>query len=227
MNINQRNKWEKNMVAEHQRKLRHDENVLSGSESDDEGSDLDVIIARSPSKGPESSSSARRPVFRTSVGVEICGLTAKEYLEVERLTIAETGPTEEQLIENAGRGCATMAMPALGGARRLNPRNIQHNSPPVVCVMAGNNRTGAIGIATARHLANHDCRVILMIVGGDEELSLANVRFRILYPYYSSFSYSLYYPSRLSLSSGNASFRLEESSSPLFHKCRTAPNQWI
>ncbi|CAG8745793.1 6064_t:CDS:2, partial [Racocetra persica] len=93
----------------------------------------------------------------------------------------ETGPNEDQMIENAGRGASMMCLQALGGSRRIQPHN--HNAAPLVVILAGNNKTGAYGLATARHLANHGCHVIACVVGKDKDL-LKSVSYqqKILYP---------------------------------------------
>ena len=37
-------------------------------------------------------------------------------------------------------------------------------------ILAGNNKTGTYGLATARHLANHGCHVIACVVGKEKDL---------------------------------------------------------
>ena len=37
-------------------------------------------------------------------------------------------------------------------------------------ILAGNNKTGTYGLATARHLANHGCHVIVCVVGKEKDL---------------------------------------------------------
>ncbi|KAJ3032194.1 UNVERIFIED_CONTAM: enhancer of mRNA decapping [Siphonaria sp. JEL0065] len=114
------------------------------------------------------SKNKKRPVFKSVGGVAVYGITTIEMAEVERLAVAETGPNETQMIENAGRGAAMLVMQALGGARRIKVGN--HNSAPCVVVLAGNNKVGAYGLCTARHLANHEVNVIVVVVGSEAEL---------------------------------------------------------
>ncbi|KAJ3414746.1 enhancer of mRNA decapping [Chytridiales sp. JEL 0842] len=121
-------------------------------------------------KAPSSSTrSVRRPVFLTGTGLQVPSVLPIEMEEVERLASAETGPNEEQMIENGGRGVAMMVLQVLGGSRRIKPGN--HNSAPTVVVMAGNNKTGAYGLCAARHLANHEVNVIVCAVGEEAEQS--------------------------------------------------------
>ncbi|KAJ3309412.1 enhancer of mRNA decapping [Blyttiomyces sp. JEL0837] len=111
----------------------------------------------------------KRPVFVTATGVSVPSVTPMEMAEIERLAVAETGPNEEQMIENGGRCAAMLVLQALGGGRRIRPGN--HNAAPTVVVMAGNNRTGAYGLCAARQLANHEVNVIVCTVGGEAEQS--------------------------------------------------------
>ncbi|KAG0180867.1 enhancer of mRNA decapping [Apophysomyces sp. BC1021] len=68
--------------------------------------------------------------------------------------------SEEQLIENGGRGACMLALQAIGGAQRL-----QSGKVPTVIVLVGNNNVGAFGLSAARHLANHGCHIIVCVAG--------------------------------------------------------------
>ncbi|KAJ3098118.1 enhancer of mRNA decapping [Phlyctochytrium planicorne] len=111
----------------------------------------------------------RRPVFSSAYGVPVPSVTPKEMVEVERVAGAETGPNEEQMVENGGRGVAGFVLQVVGGGRRIKPGN--HNAAPIVVVLAGNNKTGAYGLCAARHLANHDVNVMVCTVGNEAEQS--------------------------------------------------------
>ncbi|TPX71429.1 hypothetical protein SpCBS45565_g01070 [Spizellomyces sp. 'palustris'] len=110
----------------------------------------------------------RRRLCKTISGVIVPSVTPAEMIEIERIAACETGPSDEQMIENGGRGVAMMVLQALGGNRRIKPGN--HNDGPVVVVLVGNNKLGAFGLCAARHLANHECNVIVSAVGSDAEL---------------------------------------------------------
>jgi enhancer of mRNA-decapping protein 3 len=86
--------------------------------------------------------------------------------------VTETGPNDEQMIENGGRNTAMMVLQAWG-SRRLQRSN--HNVPPLVVVLAGNNKTGAMALAAGRQLANREVRVMAFVVSEDESLGLNNV----------------------------------------------------
>ncbi|KAF0457890.1 YjeF N-terminal domain-like protein [Gigaspora margarita] len=123
----------------------------------------------------------RKVKIRTLTGVSCPTVQPLQMVEVERIAATETGPNEDQMIENAGRGASMMCLQALGGSRRIQPHN--HNAAPLVVILAGNNKTGAYGLATARHLANHGCHVIVCVVGKEKDL-LKSVAYqqKILHP---------------------------------------------
>ncbi|KAF8926914.1 enhancer of mRNA decapping [Dissophora ornata] len=104
---------------------------------------------------------------QTLSGVACPTVTSLQMQEVERLSALEMGLSEEQMIENGGRGAAMMCLQALGGSRRIQPNN--HNSAPMVVILAGNNRTGAYALCAARHLSNHGCVVMAFIAGSNLE----------------------------------------------------------
>ncbi|KAJ3285119.1 enhancer of mRNA decapping [Rhizoclosmatium sp. JEL0117] len=143
---------------------------------DDETHYEDLLSTLGSSVGPSYTPSRRvagrkRPVFKSVGGAPVYGITPDEMNEVERICVQETGPDESQMIENAGRSAATLVIQALGGARRIKVGN--HNAAPTVVVMAGNNKIGAYGLCTARHLANHEVNVVVCLVGGETDLSNA------------------------------------------------------
>ncbi|KAI8363313.1 YjeF N-terminal domain-containing protein [Mortierella sp. GBAus27b] len=105
--------------------------------------------------------------IQTSTGIACPTVTSLQMQEVERLSAAEMGLSDEQMIENGGRGAAMLCLRALGGSRRIQPDN--HNSAPLVVILAGNNRTGAYALCAARHLSNHGCVALAFITGSNHE----------------------------------------------------------
>lgn len=101
-------------------------------------------------------------------GIPVPTLSVDELLEAVRIASTETGPNPDQMTENGGRTAAMLTLQALGGNRRIKPGN--HNERPLIVVMVGNNRTGAFGLSAARHLANHDCQVLVWVLGKDSDL---------------------------------------------------------
>jgi NAD(P)H-hydrate epimerase len=91
--------------------------------------------------------------FFTHDGLELPAVTADQMREIDRIAIEETGPNLWQMMENAGRNLALLAMDLLGaGWRRAG-----------IVVLAGNGGNGGGGICAARHLANHGARVRLCL----------------------------------------------------------------
>lgn len=94
-----------------------------------------------------------RKLFKTDKEIEVPAVTTEEMREVDRIATEETGPNLFQMMENAGRGLAALAMEKLGDRWRQAQ----------VVVLAGPGGNGGGGICAARHLANRgvDVRVCL------------------------------------------------------------------
>ena len=91
--------------------------------------------------------------FRTEEGILVPAVTAEQMREVDRIAIEETGPNLLQMMENAGRNLATLAIDLLGtGWREAR-----------IVVLAGSGGNGGGGICAGRHLANHGANVTLTL----------------------------------------------------------------
>ena len=86
----------------------------------------------------------------TSHGLVVPVVSAETMAEVDRVAIEETGPNLFQMMENAGRSLAQVAMSSAG------------DTP--VLVMAGKGGNGGGGICAARHLLNHGVDVVVHLV---------------------------------------------------------------
>lgn len=93
----------------------------------------------------------RRCGFFTATGVEVPAFTADQMREIDRIAMEETGPNLFQMMENAGRNLALLAIEFLG----------QDWTNSRVVVLAGEGGNGGGGICAARHLANRDIQVRL------------------------------------------------------------------
>ncbi|ORX55256.1 YjeF N-terminal domain-like protein [Piromyces finnis] len=161
-------------------KLGIHENVLdsvaSDSDSEYESSNEDETSQNNvPGIGKTS-----RVIFENSAGVPIPSLTESQASLLEHLTTNEYGIKEEITIENAGRDVAMMVIQALGGNRRINIHN--HNSAPFVVILAGNNKSGAYAINAAKHLLNHECRVLVCMASEDDDtISMVAYQKKIFY----------------------------------------------
>lgn len=97
------------------------------------------------------------PAFVTAAGVDVPAVSADLMREIDRIAIEETGPNLFQMMENAGRNLALMALDLLGGRRR----------DARVVVLAGSGGNGGGAICAARHLANRDVGVALALAEPD------------------------------------------------------------
>ncbi len=95
--------------------------------------------------------------FFTDTGVEVPAVTTDQMREVDRIAIEETGPNLFQMMENAGRNLALLAMEILG-------KDWQQSK---IVVLAGSGGNGGGGICAARHLANRGTDVTLCLAAPD------------------------------------------------------------
>lgn len=96
--------------------------------------------------------------FSTPAGVEVPAVTTDQMREIDRIAMEETGPNLFQMMENAGRNLAEMALECLGA----NWRQAR------IVVLTGSGGNGGGGITAARHLANHGAQVELCLATPDK-----------------------------------------------------------
>src|SRR5215470_8049141 len=92
--------------------------------------------------------------FLAENGVEVPAVTMAQMREVDRIAVEETGPNLSQMMENAGRNLAELAIELAGLRARM-------------LVLAGRGGNGGGGICAARHLANHGVDVALCLSAPD------------------------------------------------------------
>ncbi len=107
--------------------------------------------------------------FITDKGVKVPAIDTDQMREVDRIAMEETGPNLYQMMENAGRNLATLAMDILGD--KWDKANI--------LVMAGLGGNGGGGISAARHLANRNARVALSLSSPDRLGEVPSFQFEI------------------------------------------------
>lgn len=163
-------------------KYSHDENVLQNKSdnwedtssvlSDEAGAititnrenkkasaQLLAMIQTQPANARRSPSLETRGYQLQSMAKEQLPLaTPLQIIEVERLCSENFKLSQQLITENASRGIASLVVKMLGGSSRIAQSN--HNLPPLVLLLVGNNRSGARALATGRQLANHGLRVI-------------------------------------------------------------------
>ncbi|VEU22998.1 DEKNAAC104204 [Brettanomyces naardenensis] len=92
--------------------------------------------------------------------------------EIENLAADKFHFSRKLLAENAARGVAQLIISKVLGTFRVGSSN--HNTPPLVLALVGNNRAGSIALATGRQLFNHGVRVIAYLLhdfqNSEEEL---------------------------------------------------------
>jgi len=87
--------------------------------------------------------------YRTEKGISVPSVTMEQMMEIDRVTIEETGPNLYQMMENAGRNLCMLTIDALGNNwQKVN-----------IVVLAGTGGNGGGGICAARHLANRGANV--------------------------------------------------------------------
>lgn len=102
-------------------------------------------------------------------------VSALQMLNVENIVSTELGLTEEMMNENAGRGIAEVALAALTqNPYALTPprKGPGAERVPLTVVFAGNNKSGARGIAAARQMRNHGANAIVVVLGLEREAEL-------------------------------------------------------
>jgi len=91
--------------------------------------------------------------FVTEQGVEVPAVDSAQMREVDRIAVEETGPNLYQMMENAGRNLALLAIQFLDkGWQRAK-----------VLVLAGSGGNGGGGICAARHFANRNMDVAVCL----------------------------------------------------------------
>lgn len=91
--------------------------------------------------------------FFTDTGIEVPAVTTEQMRELDRLATEETGPNLFQMMENAGRNLALLAIAVLGD---------KWTSARIV-VLAGSGGNGGGAMCAARHLANRGIDVRLCV----------------------------------------------------------------
>lgn len=104
--------------------------------------------------------------FVTSGGVGLVAVSAAEMREIDRIAVEETGPSLLQMMENAGRSMAALAIDLLGESHATDD----------VLVVAGTGGNGGGGICAARHLSSRVEHVDLWLVEPDRMAGAASMQ---------------------------------------------------
>jgi NAD(P)H-hydrate epimerase len=107
--------------------------------------------------------------FLTITGVEVPSVTAEEMREVDRIAVEDFSLEILQMMENAGRSLAQLAMDMLPGPKGT------------ITILAGSGGNGGGGLCCARHLHNRGFGVRLVLDREARDLrGAARHQFRIL-----------------------------------------------
>lgn len=93
--------------------------------------------------------------------------SALQLSEIENLAQHKFHYSADLLIENSSRELCRLIISKVLGSFRVGSSN--NNMPPLVLALVGNNRAGAISIATGRQLLNHNVRVIAYLLHDSED----------------------------------------------------------
>lgn len=93
----------------------------------------------------------RKPQFQTEDGRELPAVTEGEMREIDRIAVDDFGLGILQMMENAGRNVAELAVEMVGDTS--NP----------IAVLAGSGGNGGGGLCCARHLHNRGFKVHLLL----------------------------------------------------------------
>lgn len=87
-------------------------------------------------------------LFTTDGGIELTAVTAAEMRDVDRVAVEDVGLQLLSMMENAGRNLST---------------HLRRDGSETVVIYAGNGGNGGGGLVTARHLANADVDVAVVL----------------------------------------------------------------
>ncbi|KAG7700416.1 hypothetical protein KL930_001104 [Ogataea haglerorum] len=85
-----------------------------------------------------------------------------QLADVLQLSSDNFGLTDRQLTSDTGKSLAELIIKEITGDFRLSKMN--HNSPPLMLILAGNNITGARALSAGRQLFNHGIRILVYVL---------------------------------------------------------------
>lgn len=101
--------------------------------------------------------------YRIPDGTTVPSLTTAEMREVDRVAVEDVGLDVVRMMEHAGRGLAETVLDRVGDDR-------DEGDSATVTVVAGNGGNGGGGLACARHLANRETAVRVVLDRDPDEL---------------------------------------------------------
>ncbi|KAG7825934.1 hypothetical protein KL909_001166 [Ogataea angusta] len=106
-----------------------------------------------------------------------------QLADVLQLSADNFGLTDRQLTSDTGKSLAELIIKEITGDFRLS--NMNHNPPPLMLILAGNNTTGARALSAGRQLFNHGIRILVYVLhdfehSEDEILPLVKENLEVL-----------------------------------------------
>lgn len=86
--------------------------------------------------------------------------------DVFNTCISKFGVSKDILIENSGRSICELIINNIIGPFRISFKN--HNEPPVLLLLVGNNRAGSVALASGRHLLNRGLKTVAFLLYDSE-----------------------------------------------------------
>ncbi|KAH3667739.1 hypothetical protein WICMUC_005271 [Wickerhamomyces mucosus] len=141
-------------------KYDNDENVLPNQRDGwDKDNNTRTIEKQFSSLKIRSPSLDIKGFLLTSIRKEQLPLASPiQLLEIERLSSENFKISPRLIAENASRSMINIIIKILGGSTRIDESN--HNLPPLILLLAGNNRAGSRALAAGRQLTNSGIRVV-------------------------------------------------------------------
>lgn len=106
-------------------------------------------------------------LFFKYAGKPAAACSPLQLAEIENIARKKFHMDGQTLVENSSRNIAELIIKKVLGEFRVTSSN--HNSPPLVLLLAGNNRAGSIALATGRILFNHGIRAISYLLHDFEQ----------------------------------------------------------
>ncbi|KAI9357465.1 YjeF N-terminal domain-containing protein [Pilaira anomala] len=143
-----------------------------GDESDTESQTPDEYARRRRKSSKQTTMITQRPTKIFTVSKVLCPpVSPLQMAHVEHECTKASTSFDALAIENSGRGTALLIL------QLLNQMDVVS---PSIIILVGNNKNGAIGLVTARHLMNHGCLVTACITAHEQNLSDPIIKYEIM-----------------------------------------------
>ncbi|KAI0464694.1 hypothetical protein LJB42_002315 [Komagataella kurtzmanii] len=172
-------------LAGHNKKVNYDHNemvVKKEADTWDNQQSIPTPIAPSRSSTSTFSHLQRQPSIRQpGFGIHLTdganllpSCSPVQLLEMERITVDEYKVPIETLLENVAINVSSIVIKSLGGYARFDQTN--HNLPPLILFLVGNNRSGARVLSVGRRLVNIGARCVAILTNTNSDELIDSVK---------------------------------------------------